>query len=115
RERHRQVLEIASDEMNSLHQQLSGAGHAVLLTDSRGVILNCVSEAAERRTFEQAGLWLGADWSEAREGTNGIGTALAAGEALTIHRQEHFLVSNFRLSCSVAPIFDAQHRLRGCL
>ena len=51
RERHRQVLEIASDEMNSLHQQLSGAGHAVLLTDSRGVILNCVSEAAERRTF----------------------------------------------------------------
>lgn len=74
RERLRQVLKIADSEMNSLHQQLSGAGHAVLLTDARGVILNCVSAPTERRIFERAGLWLGADWSEAREGTNGIGT-----------------------------------------
>lgn len=36
RERLRQVLQIADNEMNSLHQQLSGAGHAVLLTDARG-------------------------------------------------------------------------------
>lgn len=36
RERLRQVLQIAGTEMNSLHQQLSGAGHAVLLTDARG-------------------------------------------------------------------------------
>jgi hypothetical protein len=43
RERLRQVLQIADNEMNSLHQQLSGAGHAVLLTDARGVILNCVT------------------------------------------------------------------------
>lgn len=46
RERLHQVLQIADNEMNSLHQQLSGAGHAVLLTDARGVILNCVTTPA---------------------------------------------------------------------
>ncbi|MBD9517750.1 sigma-54-dependent Fis family transcriptional regulator [Pseudomonas sp. PDM22] len=115
RERHRQVLEIASDEMNSLHQQLSGAGHAVLLTDSRGVILNCVSEAAERRTFEQAGLWLGADWSEAREGTNGIGTCLVERQALTIHQDEHFRSRHTGLTCSASPVFDPQGELLAVL
>ncbi len=115
RERHRQVLEIASGEMNSLHQQLSGAGHAVLLTDSRGVILNCVSEAAERRTFEQAGLWLGADWSEAREGTNGIGTCLVERQALTIHQDEHFRSRHTGLTCSASPVFDPQGELLAVL
>ena len=76
RERLQDVLQIAGTEMANLHQQLSGAGHAVLLTDARGVILNCITAPSERKIFEHAGLWLGADWSEAREGTNGIGTCL---------------------------------------
>ncbi|MEN0109053.1 MAG: sigma-54-dependent Fis family transcriptional regulator, partial [Pseudomonas sp.] len=37
REHLQQVLEIASGEMTHLYQQLAGAGHAVLLTDARGV------------------------------------------------------------------------------
>ena len=106
RERLRQVLQIADPEMNSLHQQLSGAGHAVLLTDARGVILNCVSAPTERRSFERAGLWLGADWSEAREGTNGIGTCLVERQALTIHQDEHFRGRHTGLTCSASPVFD---------
>jgi pimeloyl-ACP methyl ester carboxylesterase len=69
--------------MSSLHQQLSGAGHAVLLTDARGVILNCVTAPAERKIFERAGLWLGADWSEACEGTNGS-TGVKSGSTANI-------------------------------
>ncbi|QLF93096.1 sigma-54-dependent Fis family transcriptional regulator [Pseudomonas sp. ABC1] len=106
RERMRQVLDIASAEMNSLHRQLSGAGHAVLLTDSRGVILDCVSAATERQTFERAGLWLGADWSEASEGTNGIGTCLVERQPLTIHQSEHFYSRHTELTCSASPVFD---------
>ena len=51
RERLQQVLEIADGEMHSLYQQLSGNDHAVLLTDARGVILNCVNADAQRQTF----------------------------------------------------------------
>ncbi len=106
RERLQQVLHIAGGEMNSLHQQLSGAGHAVLLTDARGVILNCVTAPSERKIFERAGLWLGADWSEACEGTNGIGTCLVERQSLTIHRDEHFRGRHTGLTCSASPVFD---------
>ncbi|MBD9443586.1 sigma-54-dependent Fis family transcriptional regulator [Pseudomonas sp. PDM04] len=106
RERLQQVLHIAGNEMSSLHQQLSGAGHAVLLTDARGVILNCVTAPTERRIFERAGLWLGADWSEACEGTNGIGTCLVERQALTIHQDEHFRGRHTGLTCSASPVFD---------
>jgi len=115
RERLQRVLEIANGEMNSLYQQLSGAGHAVLLTDARGVILNCVTAAAERQTFERAGLWLGADWSEASEGTNGIGTCLVERQALTIHQDEHFRSRHTGLTCSASPVFDPQGDLLAVL
>src|SRR5450830_2029037 len=115
RERLQQVLHIAGSEMNSLHQQLSGAGHAVLLTDARGVILNCVTAPSERKIFERAGLWLGADWSEACEGTNGIGTCLVERQSLTIHRDEHFRGRHTGLTCSASPVFDHQGELLAVL
>ncbi|MDR6711884.1 transcriptional regulator of acetoin/glycerol metabolism [Pseudomonas hunanensis] len=115
RERLRQVLQVAGSEMNSLHQQLSGAGHAVLLTDARGVILNCVTAPTERRIFERAGLWLGADWSEASEGTNGIGTCLVERQALTIHQNEHFRGRHTGLTCSASPVFDPHGELLAVL
>ncbi|WET10050.1 sigma-54-dependent Fis family transcriptional regulator [Pseudomonas sp. D3] len=115
RERLQQVLHIAGSEMNSLHQQLSGAGHAVLLTDAHGVILNCVTAPSERKIFEGAGLWLGADWSEACEGTNGIGTCLVERQSLTIHRDEHFRGRHTGLTCSASPVFDHQGELLAVL
>ncbi len=115
RERLQQVLHIAGSEMNSLHQQLSGAGHAVLLTDARGVILNCVTAPSERQIFERAGLWLGADWSEACEGTNGIGTCLVERQPLTIHRDEHFRGRHIGLTCSASPVFDPHGELLAVL
>lgn len=115
RERLQQVLQIAGSEMNSLHQQLSGAGHAVLLTDARGVILNCVTAPSERKIFERAGLWLGADWSEACEGTNGIGTCLVERQSLTIHRDEHFRGRHTGLTCSASPVFDPHGELLAVL
>lgn len=115
RERLQQVLSIAGTEMNSLHQQLSGAGHAVLLTDARGVILNCVTAPTERKIFERAGLWLGADWSEACEGTNGIGTCVVERQPLTIHRDEHFRGRHIGLTCSASPVFDPHGELLAVL
>ncbi|KTC48487.1 Fis family transcriptional regulator [Pseudomonas fluorescens ABAC62] len=115
RERLQKVLHIAGGEMNSLHQQLSGAGHAVLLTDARGVILNCVTAPSERKIFERAGLWLGADWSEACEGTNGIGTCLVERQSLTIHRDEHFRGRHTGLTCSASPVFDPHGELLAVL
>jgi hypothetical protein len=85
------VLQIADNEMNSLHQQRRACGAA---DRCPRVILNCVTAPGERRIFERAGLWLGADWSEAREGTNGIGTCLVERQALTIHQASTFVAAH---------------------
>jgi len=50
-------------------------------------------------------------WSEAAEGTNGIGTCIAEERPITIHRSEHFRSRHINLSCSAAPVFDADGAL----
>lgn len=114
REHLQHVLSIAGHEMNSLHRQLAG-GHAVLLTDAQGVILNCVAGDADRSMFERSGLWLGADWSERCEGTNGIGTCVVEQQAITIHRDEHFRGQHIGLTCSASPVFDPHGELLAVL
>jgi transcriptional regulator of acetoin/glycerol metabolism len=111
---HQEYLAIASQGVTGLSKRVVQAGFAVLLSDEHGITLDS-RLPAQRDPYTQSGLIVGARWDESVAGTNGIGTALAAEQAMTIHREEHFLTSNFRLSCSVAPIFDAQGLLRGCL
>ncbi|MCF6780580.1 sigma-54-dependent Fis family transcriptional regulator [Stutzerimonas stutzeri] len=106
RERLHQVIGVARWQMNSLHQQLGGSGQAVLLTDTRGVVIDSVASEAERPEFQRAGLWLGAVWEEAVEGTNGVGLCLVEQQALTIRRDEHFLGQHASLTCSASPVFS---------
>ncbi|WP_243667177.1 GAF domain-containing protein [Pseudomonas brassicae] len=113
-QQHQQYLAIASQGVSGLARRVVPAGFAVLLSDEHGITLDTrLPEASQ--VYTQAGLVVGARWDESIAGTNGIGTTLAAAQPLIIHREEHFLAANFRLSCSVAPIFDAQGLLRGCL
>ncbi|MGG5289223.1 sigma-54-dependent Fis family transcriptional regulator [Pseudomonas shirazensis] len=111
---HEAYLSIAGQGVNGLARRVVDAGFAVLLSDADGITLDARLPADHDR-YSRAGLIVGARWDESIAGTNGIGTALASGQALTIHRQEHFLAANARLSCSVSPIFDAQNQLLGCL
>ncbi|HEK1689231.1 TPA: sigma-54-dependent Fis family transcriptional regulator [Pseudomonas putida] len=111
---HEAYLAIASQGVSGLARRVVDAGFAVLLSDAEGITLDARLPADPQR-YTRSGLIVGARWDESVAGTNGIGTALASGQALTIHRQEHFLAANARLSCSVSPIFDAHNQLLGCL
>jgi len=112
--RHEAYLAVASQGVSGLARRVLDAGFAVLLSDADGITLDARLPADHQR-YTRSGLIVGARWDESIAGTNGIGTALASQQALTIHRQEHFLAANARLSCSVAPIFDAHNHLLGCL
>ena len=57
-------------------------------------------------TLRRAGLYLGADWSEHHAGSCGVGTAIATGQALTVHQGDHFDASHIPLTCTAAPICD---------
>jgi sigma-54 dependent transcriptional regulator, acetoin dehydrogenase operon transcriptional activator AcoR len=101
-----ELLRVARAEMESLYEQIAGSGFAVILSDTQGAVLSTITDPTLQREFRQAGLWLGALWDERHEGTNGIGTCLAEGGPVTVHREEHFRGYNLSLSCSGAPILD---------
>lgn len=108
---HEELVQIARAEMDSLYEQISGSGYALLLADSSGVILCEKIDPTLKHMFIQAGLIVGAQWSEQREGTNGIGTCAAESRAITIHQSDHFRSRHIGLSCSAAPIHDPYGRV----
>jgi transcriptional regulator of acetoin/glycerol metabolism len=114
KERHSELAElvhIARAEMDSLYEQISGSGYALLLADTRGVILCEKVDPTLKHMFSRAGLIVGAEWSEECEGTNGIGTCATEARPITVHQAEHFRSRHVGLSCSAAPIHDPHGRV----
>jgi transcriptional regulator of acetoin/glycerol metabolism len=113
--RHDELVEIARAEIDTLYDQISGSGYALLLTDAKGIILSEKVDPTLTKMFRSAGLLVGAEWSEKSEGTNGIGTCIAEGRSITIHRNDHFRARHIGLSCSGAPIRDMNGELLAVL
>ncbi len=103
---HEELIEIAQAEMDSLYEQISESGYALLLANTEGVILAERVDPTLLKMFDAAGLTIGAEWSEQREGTNGIGTCVKERRAITIHQADHFRAQHVGLSCTGAPIHD---------
>ncbi len=105
------LLPMALPHLDRLFQVVGGLGGCVVLADARGVAVERRGFSGDDAEFEQAGLWTGTEWSEARAGTNGIGTCLVEGRSVIIHRDQHYLARNTGLSCSSAPVFGAEGEL----
>ncbi|TNC01307.1 GAF domain-containing protein, partial [Paracoccus marcusii] len=108
-------LNVAGPQLDQLYNLVGLSGCNVLLTDAHGIVLDQRVSDADAQQFRDWGLWQGADWSEAAQGTNGIGTCLAEGRQVTIHRDEHFRTLNTAMSCMDAPIWGPDGRLLAAL
>ncbi len=109
------LLRNARFGVEALYRQVAGLGYVLLLTDNDGITVDYIGDEATTDYLREAGLYLGADWNEARAGTNGTGTCIATGEALTVHQTDHFDAMHIPLSCTVAPIFDPTGNLSAVL
>ena len=109
------LTHAAQGVLDRLFMAVGDTGCCVLLTNPDGVPVERRGATADDETFHRWGLWPGAVWSEAAEGTNGIGTALAERRPVTIHRDQHFHTRNTALSCTSHPIYDHRGRLAGLL
>lgn len=98
------LLPTAAPHLDRLFQMVGGLGACIVLANADGIAVDRRGAAGDDRTFAESGLWTGTVWSEADAGTNGIGTCLAEGRPVTIHRDQHFLTRNIGLSCSSAPV-----------
>ena len=106
---------VATPRLDRLFSLVGQSGCAVLLTDSEGVVLDQRVNESDADVFASWGLWSGANWSEAREGTNGIGTCLEERRQVIIHRDEHFFARNTAMSCIDAPIYGYDGQILGAL
>ena len=109
------LIAVARPAMTRLLETVGDTGCCVLLTDADGVVIERQGSPSHDPVFNRWGLWTGAVWSEATEGTNGIGTCLVERRPVIIHRDQHFYSRNTGMSCMDAPIFDEHGRLAGAL
>jgi transcriptional regulator of acetoin/glycerol metabolism len=109
------LIRIAAPRLDALFGLIGQSGCAVMLTDAEGFVLEHRCSDADADVFQAWGLCPGTDWSEAAEGTNGIGTCLAERRQVTIHRDEHFLARHIAMSCMDAPIYGSDGSLVAAL
>ena len=105
------LVRSAREEIDRLYKVVREAGYTVLLCDTTGAAVDHRGNEADAGEFKYWGTWLGGVWSEAAEGTNGIGTCIAEERPVTVHRGQHYRSRHINLSCSAAPVFDPDGRL----
>jgi len=108
-------LRIAKVGVQHLHRQVVDLGYSTLLCDAHGVTVDWRGQERFTKQWKEAGLYLGALWSERQEGTCGVGTALIDQTPLTVHRGEHFRANNSHLTCSCAPIIGPNGATMGLI
>jgi len=109
------VIDCARYEMTTLFQQLGDPESAVVLTDTDGVILHMVTSPEFERGVLPLGLRVGAVWSEAEAGTNGMGTCLVAAGPVAVRLDEHFFADYTSLTCSAVPVHDPSGQITAVL
>lgn len=117
RESAQAVLGLAQAELVTLSRQIAGSNHLLAFADADGVILDLQSDSR----FDSSGggedsrIVAGSHWQESVAGTNGLGTALAAGQAVAVTGREHWFHSLGDVSCTAAPVRDAAGQIVGVL
>jgi transcriptional regulator of acetoin/glycerol metabolism len=114
-EQNRILCAHAMPVMETLRDQIVNTESMVVLTDAQGLILHSIGDDDFLARAEKVALRPGAQWSEDRQGTNAIGTALAERSATVVHGDQHFLEANRFLTCSSVPIFDPYGDVIGVL
>lgn len=110
-----ELIFSAQDEIDRLYRLVGEAGYTLLFCDTNGVAVEHRGDDRDASRFRYWGTWLGGVWSEATEGTNGIGTCIAEERPVTVHRGQHFRSRHIDLSCSGAPIFGVDGSLLAVL
>lgn len=109
------VRRLARAELETLSQQIAGSNFLLAFADHEGMILDLYADNRFCMSGSGAGIVAGSLWDERRAGTNGLGTALALGQSVAVTGPEHYFHDLEGISCTAAPVRDAQGDLVGVL
>src|SRR4051795_1784493 len=94
---------VLTEQLQKVAEESRGV---VVVTDASGLVLHRVGDEWLKERAAEMHLVEGARYSEAADGTNGIGTALAADHAFQVFAFEHFNELHHQWVCSGAPVHD---------
>lgn len=106
-----EVLAIAQPEIDGLFRRLVDSDYIVIFTDANGVAVDFRVAPALEAEARRTGLYLGSIWNERAQGTNGVGTSLRIGRAVSVVQSEHFALQNTALTCTAVPVYDPHGRI----
>lgn len=115
REKSADLIATARSGIDALYRLVAGQDYVLLLSDAAGVTVEYLGADTHKQELRRSGLYLGAEWSEARAGTCALGACIETGEALIVHLSDHFDVTHGHLSCTAAPIYDSRGALAAVL
>ena len=115
RERSEVARRLARAELETLSQQIAGSNFLLAFADREGVILDLYADNRFSMSDDGAAIVAGSCWGEPLCGTNGLGTALAAGRSVAVTGLEHFYLSLGDISCTATPVRDASGDIVGVL
>ena len=102
----RELRDAAHNSFARVGRLLEGAQAMLILTDHDGVIVETIGDRQTLEDGRRIHLEVGGVWNERVVGTNGIGTALWAGEPVFVHAAEHFCAGIKPWSCAGVPVRD---------
>ncbi|WP_202448938.1 GAF domain-containing protein [Streptomyces sp. SID2999] len=82
------------------------ARHIMVVADADSRVLWREGSPAVLRRADGLGFEIGADWSEAVVGTNGVGTPALVRRPVQVFAAEHFVRSHATWTCAGAPVTD---------
>jgi signal transduction histidine kinase len=94
---------VLTEQLRKLAEESRGM---VVVTDASGLVLHRVGDGWLKERAAEMNLVEGARYNEAADGTNGIGTALAADHAFQVFAFEHFNERHHQWVCTGAPVHD---------
>lgn len=106
------LLTVSAPHLRWISTTLAKVPHVVYLVDRYGIVLQSTGTFAQMHAL---GLIPGYDWSEARMGTNGAGTALAVDQPVAVVGSEHFVDGFHNCTCTGAPVHDPAGKLIGAV
>lgn len=109
------LLRAATPETQHLFDLSGGLGLMVVLSDRDATVLARRMNESHVPVCRRIHLQEGAIWCETAAGTNGVGTALADREAVSINPGDHWRYCLSLIASYAAPIFDAHGAVTGAL
>jgi sigma-54 dependent transcriptional regulator, acetoin dehydrogenase operon transcriptional activator AcoR len=105
------LVRAAHPTLERLESEFSGQPVSVVLTNADGYVLDRRTGIRKlERRLDEVYLAQGFSYAEHFVGTNGIGTALEAGQPTYVYQQEHYTEQLGQLACAGVPVYSPTTR-----